>query len=77
MAINSVNTYSRLSDSLERELVQAANSNGQSYSGIEGLGMVFGYIGRAASAFGRYLILVAEAVHEARLRDGRHTRFLC
>ncbi|MFA7669047.1 MAG: hypothetical protein WCX93_06850 [Burkholderiaceae bacterium] len=74
MAISSVNTYSRLSDSLERDLLRAAGDN-QSYSIFEGLGIAFGYIGRAASAVGRYLIQVAESVHEARLRDGRYARF--
>lgn len=67
----SLNSYSRLSDSLERELLQAASNGHQAYSVLEGMGMVASAIGRGAAAFGRYLVLVAEALNEARARDSR------
>lgn len=66
-----LNSYSRLSDSLERELVKATHTNNQAFSVLEGLGMVAGFIGRCATGFGRYLVQVAEALNEARARDAR------
>lgn len=71
MSVNSVTTYSRFSDSLERDLLVAASHDARSYSALEGLGMVAGFIGRAVSSFGRYLVQVAEALNEARARDAR------
>jgi len=71
MASSSLTSYTRLSDSLEREILHAASSNNRSYSAIEGLGIVSKAIGRGAAAFGRYLIQVAEALNEARARDAR------
>jgi len=68
-----LNSYSRLSDSLERDLLKAAETGNQAYSVLEGLGMVAGSIGRGFSAFGRYLVQVAEALNEARARDARFT----
>lgn len=70
-AATTLNSYSRLSDSLERELVKAAHTQNQAYPVLEGLGMVSSFIGRAATAFGRYLVQVAEALNEARARDAR------
>lgn len=71
MSVSSVNTYSRLSDSMERDLVRAAFNNHQSYSVLEGLAIVSTAIGRGAAALGRYLVQVAEALNEARARDAR------
>jgi len=71
MTVGSINSYSRLSDSLERDLMQAANNGNQAYSVLEGLGMLSKLIGRSASSFGRYLIQIAEALNEARARDAR------
>ncbi len=73
MAVSALNSYSRLSDSLERDLLKAAESGHQAYSVLEGLGMVSNAIGRGALAFGRYLVQVAEALNEARARDARFT----
>ena len=70
MAINSIN--SRFGDSLERELLQSASNGSQAYSVLEGLGIVADTVGRAASAFGRYVIQVSEALNEARARDARY-----
>lgn len=71
MSASSITSYSRFSDSLERDLLDAATQGNRAYSVLEGMGMVAGYIGRAASAFGRYLVQVAEALNEARARDAR------
>lgn len=71
MAVSTLNSYSRLSDSLERDLLNAASSRSQAYSVLEGLSMVASAIGRGALAFGRYLVQVAEALNEARARDAR------
>lgn len=73
MSVSTLNSYSRFSDSLERDLLKAAQTGTQAYSVLEGLGMVAGAIGRGASAFGRYLVQVAEALNEARARDARFT----
>lgn len=70
MSASSVNTYS-LSDSLERDLAQANQNVNRAYAVIDGLGIVFKAIGRGAAGFGRYLVLVAEALNEARARDAR------
>jgi hypothetical protein len=71
MSVTTINSYSRLSDSFERELLEAAQSGNNAYSFLEGLGMVASFIGRTATGFGRYLVLVAEALNEARARDSR------
>ncbi|HZH57577.1 hypothetical protein [Yanghanlia caeni] len=73
MSVNTVTSYSRFSDSLERELLDTANQHNRAYSVLEGLGMVASFIGRAASSFGRYLVQVAEALNDARARDARFT----
>ena len=70
MSTSSITSYSRFSDSLERDLLNASQEN-RAYSVLEGLGMVAGFIGRGASAFGQYLVQVAEALNEARARDAR------
>lgn len=66
-----VNTYSRFSDSLERDMLQATTNANQGYSALNGLAIVATAIGRGATAFGRYLVQVAEALNEARARDAR------
>lgn len=71
MTVGSVNSYSRLSDSLERDLMQAAYSVNRAYSVIEGLKIAGKSIRRAATATGRYLIQLGEALNEARARDAR------
>lgn len=71
MSTSTITSYSRFSDSLERDLLDAAQRDNRAYSVLEGLGMVAGFIGRTASAFGRYLVQVAEALNEARARDAR------
>lgn len=71
MSATPINSYTRLSDSLERDLLQAAQNGHQAYSVLDGLAMVSSAIGRGASAFGRYLVQVAEALNEARARDAR------
>ncbi|HLV28453.1 MAG TPA: hypothetical protein VKY60_04940 [Burkholderiaceae bacterium] len=71
MSVTTLNSYTRLSDSLEREILKSAENGHQAYPVLEGLAMVANAIGRGASAFGRYLVQVAEALNEARARDAR------
>jgi len=71
MSVTTVNTYSRLSDSMERDLVRATHNANQAFSAVEGLAIVAQAISRGAAAFGRYLVQVAEALNEARARDAR------
>ena len=71
MTSSSLTSYTRLSDSLEREILQAARGSDRAYSALEGLGIVSKAVGRGAAGFGRYLIQVAEALNEARARDAR------
>lgn len=71
MSVSTVNTYSRFSDSLERDMLQASSNANQGYSALNGLAIVATAIGRGATAFGRYLVQVAEALNEARARDAR------
>lgn len=71
MAVVTINSYSNLTDSLERDLLKAAQNGEQAYSALEGLAIVAGAISRGAAAFGRYLVSVAEALNEARARDAR------
>lgn len=71
MSVITVNSYSNLSDSLERELLRAEASGQRVYSAFEGLAIVAGAISRGAAAVGRYLVAVAEALNEARARDAR------
>lgn len=71
MTVGSINSYSRLSDALERDLMQAAYSVNRAYSVVEGLQIAGKTISRAAAAAGRYLIQLAEALNEARARDAR------
>jgi len=71
MASSSINSYSRLNDSLERDLLKAAISGNQAYSILEGIGMVANAISRAASTFGRYVVQVGEALNEARASNAR------
>jgi hypothetical protein len=71
MAVSTLNSYSRLSDSLERELLNEASREITAYRAFDGLKMVSGAIGRGFMAFSRYLVQVAEALNEARARDAR------
>jgi len=71
MANISLNSYSRMSDSLEREILQASTGSNRAFSALEGMGIVAKAVGRAATGFGRYLVQVADALNEARARDAR------
>lgn len=71
MSVVTINTYSRLSDSMERDLLQAASTNNQAYSAIDGLAIVVNAISRGTASFARYLVQVAEALNEARALDSR------
>lgn len=71
MAINTLNSYDRLTDSLERELLKAAQNGTNAYSALDGLAIVANCISRGAAAFGRYLVQVSEAMNEARAINSR------
>ena len=71
MTSSTINSSTRLSDSLERELANISAAGNRAYSVLDGLAMVANGIGRGASAFGRYLVQVGEALNEARARDAR------
>ena len=73
MTASSITSYSRFSDSLERELLDVTHQQNRSYPLFRGLGIVARIIGRSVSAFGRYLVQVAEALNEARARDARYS----
>lgn len=70
-SVSTVNSYSRFNDSVEREMLQVTSNTNQAYSALNGLAIVATAIGRGATAFGRYLVQVAEALNEARARDAR------
>ncbi|MFT0851506.1 hypothetical protein VRY85_12070 [Achromobacter sp. F4_2707] len=71
MSANYANPYNHLTDSLERDLIWAEQAGNRAYSVLEGLAIVANGIARGATAFGRYLVQVAEALNEARARDAR------
>ncbi|NLC36497.1 MAG: hypothetical protein GX772_08660 [Alcaligenaceae bacterium] len=71
MSANYVNPYNHLTDSLERDLIWAEQASNRAYSALEGLAIVANGIARGATAVGRYLVQVAEALNEARARDAR------
>lgn len=70
----SINQYSRLSDSLERDLMRQALNNGESVSALGLVKRLFASLGNAVSAFCNYMIEVTRALDEARAKDARYSR---
>lgn len=71
MSSSYANPYSHLTDSVERQLAHSVNISNRPYSALDGLAIVARGVSRAAGAFSRYLLQVAEALNEARAADAR------
>ncbi|MGB6104371.1 MAG: hypothetical protein WBF88_11065 [Pusillimonas sp.] len=69
----SYNQYSRLSDSLERDLMRKALSNGESVSIVTLTQKVLASVKKGVVAVYDYVIAVSEALNEARAKDARFT----
>lgn len=70
----SYNQYSRLSDSLERELMRNATSNGESVSVIALAKTVARSLKNGFMAVADYVVEVTRALDEARAKDARFSR---
>jgi hypothetical protein len=70
----SFNQYSRLSDSLERDLMRNAMSNGESVSVIALGKTVLRSFGKGFMAVADYVVEVTRALDEARAKDARFSR---
>jgi hypothetical protein len=70
----SYNQYSRLSDSLERELMRDAMSNGESVSVITLGKTVLRSLKTGFMAVADYIVEVSRALDEARAKDARFSR---
>jgi hypothetical protein len=70
----SLNQYSRLSDSLERELMRAAATGNESVSVVDLGKDTLSMLKRAAYSFAMYLVEVSRALDEARAKDARFSR---
>ncbi|MCC2597287.1 hypothetical protein LKR43_13165 [Pusillimonas sp. MFBS29] len=67
----SYNQYSRLSDSLERDLMRKALSNGESVSMIALIQKAFASVKNGVKAANNYIIDVTAALNDARAKDAR------
>ncbi len=67
----SYNQYSRLSDSLERDLMRNALSNGESVSIVSLAKKVIAGMKTGFSAFTSYMAELTHALDEARAKDAR------
>jgi hypothetical protein len=70
----SYNQYSRLSDSLERDLMRDAMSNGESVSVITLGKTVLRSLKTGFMAVADYIVEVSRALDEARAKDARFSR---
>jgi hypothetical protein len=70
----SYNQYSRLSDSLERDLMRDAMSNGESVSVITLGKTVLRSLKTGFMAVADYMVEVSRALDEARAKDARFSR---
>lgn len=70
----SLNQYSRLSDSLERELMRVAATGNESVSVVAVVKGAVAHLKQAAYAFASYLVEVSRALDEARAKDARFSR---
>jgi len=64
--------YTRLSDALERELVQAAIAEAQGVSLRNTFKNAFAALRHGAVAVFNYVTALSEALHEARAKDSRN-----
>lgn len=70
----SFNQYSRLSDSLERELMRAAAEESESVRVTTVAKNALAYLKKAATGVASYLVEVSRALDEARAKDARFSR---
>ncbi|MBF6617506.1 hypothetical protein [Pollutimonas thiosulfatoxidans] len=70
----SINQYTRLNDSLERDLMRQALNSGESLSFTALTKNALGSLRKAGSWFFAYMIDVTEALNEARAKDSRYSR---
>ena len=74
MSSISFSSDSRLSDSIERDLMRDSLSNGEAVSIMAVATKVASGIKSSLSAFAQYMIDVTKALDEARAKDARYTR---
>ncbi|MGB3288242.1 MAG: hypothetical protein WBA83_03090 [Burkholderiaceae bacterium] len=70
----SFNQYSRLSDSLERDLMRKALTDGESISIVTASKKALASLRKAVVAVSNYMIAVTHAMDEARAKDARFSR---
>lgn len=71
MSISALNSYSQLSDSVERELADISAAGNRVMSVLNGIATIARALSHGAASFGRYMVQVGEALNEARARDAR------
>lgn len=74
MSSISFSQYSRLSDSIERDLMRDSLSNGEAVSIVAVAKHAVSGIKTGFLAFARYMVDVTRALDEARAKDARYTR---
>ncbi len=70
----SFNQYSRLSDSLERDLMRKALTDGESISIVTAGKKALASVKKGVIAVSNYMIAVTQAMDEARAKDARFSR---
>ena len=70
----SYNQYSRLSDSLERDLMRDALNNGESVSIVALVKTALSMVKSGVIGLSNYMIAVTRAMDEARAKDSRFSR---
>ncbi|HWK71276.1 hypothetical protein [Pollutimonas sp. M17] len=70
----SFNQYSRLSDSLERDLMRKALTDGESISIVTAGKKALASVKKFVIAMSNYMIAVTQAMDEARAKDARFSR---
>ncbi|HEY9572568.1 MAG TPA: hypothetical protein VIR76_05540 [Pusillimonas sp.] len=70
----SFNQYSRLSDSLERDLMRKALNDGESISIVTMGQKTLSSVKKGLIAVSNYMIAVTRAMDEARAKDARFSR---
>ncbi len=70
----SYNQYNRLSDSLERDLMRTALSNGETVSIVSPAKKAFAAVKTAVSTFIDYIAELNKALDDARAKDAHFSR---
>ena len=74
MSSISFSQYSRLSDSIERDLMRDSLSNGEAVSITAVAKKAVSGIKSGLFAFAGYMVVVTKALDDARAKDARYTR---